>query len=124
MRPNPVCLAWPSWFIGRTRPFVNPFLVGSMGQMNAAPRSLPTLLRLTLSHSGFISKCSRLVQVPPSMHPTVTGGIARRRGPCEDSSLAPSNAVAPLNVGFLTVLHEPSGYLGGYLVVNTWGRPL
>jgi hypothetical protein len=38
--------------------------------------------------------------------------------------LAPSNAVAPLNVGFLTVLHEPSGYLGGYLVVNTWGRPL
>jgi hypothetical protein len=34
--------------------------------------------------------------------------------------------VAPtsLNVGFLTVLHEPSGYLGGYLVTNTWGRPL
>jgi hypothetical protein len=24
----------------------------------------------------------------------------------------------------LTVLHEPSGYLGGYLVTNTWGRPL
>jgi hypothetical protein len=38
--------------------------------------------------------------------------------------LAPSTAVAPLNVGFLTVLHEPSGYLGGYLVVNSWGRPL
>jgi len=32
--------------------------------------------------------------------------------------------VASLNVGFLTVLHEPSGYLGGYLVTNTWGRPL
>ena len=31
---------------------------------------------------------------------------------------------APLNVGFLTVLHEASGYLGGYLVTNTWGRPL
>src|SRR5438309_1183308 len=29
-----------------------------------------------------------------------------------------------LNVGFLTVLHEPSGYLGGYLVTNPWGRPL
>ena len=32
--------------------------------------------------------------------------------------------VAPLNVGFLTVLHEANGYLGGYLVTNTWGRPL
>jgi hypothetical protein len=38
--------------------------------------------------------------------------------------LAESNAVASLNVGFLTVLHEPTGYLGGYLVTNTWGRPL
>jgi hypothetical protein len=27
-------------------------------------------------------------------------------------------------VGFLTVLHEASGYLGGYLVTNGWGRPL
>jgi hypothetical protein len=24
----------------------------------------------------------------------------------------------------LTVLHEPSGYLGGYLILNSWGRPL
>jgi hypothetical protein len=31
---------------------------------------------------------------------------------------------APSNLGFLTVLHEASGYLGGYLVTNTWGRPL
>jgi hypothetical protein len=38
--------------------------------------------------------------------------------------LAPSTAVTPLNIGFLTVVHEPSGYLGGYLVVNSWGRPL
>jgi hypothetical protein len=30
----------------------------------------------------------------------------------------------PPNVGFLTVLQEASGYLGGYLVTNTWGRPL
>jgi hypothetical protein len=28
------------------------------------------------------------------------------------------------NLGFLTVLHEASGYLGGYLVTNAWGRPL
>jgi hypothetical protein len=31
---------------------------------------------------------------------------------------------ATLHLGFLTVLHEPTGYLGGYLVTNTWGRPL
>jgi hypothetical protein len=35
-----------------------------------------------------------------------------------------SPAAGPLNLGFLTVLHEPTGYLGGYLVTNTWGRPL
>lgn len=28
------------------------------------------------------------------------------------------------NLGFLTVLHEANGYLGGYLVTNIWGRPL
>jgi hypothetical protein len=28
------------------------------------------------------------------------------------------------NLGFLTVLHEANGYLGGYLVTNVWGRPL
>ena len=30
----------------------------------------------------------------------------------------------PLTLGFLTVLHEPSGTLGGYLLTNSWGRPL
>lgn len=29
-----------------------------------------------------------------------------------------------LHLGFLTVFGEPSGYLGGYLVTNSWGRPL
>lgn len=28
------------------------------------------------------------------------------------------------NLGFLTILQEPSGHLGGYLVTNQWGRPL
>ena len=37
--------------------------------------------------------------------------------------MAPTPAPA-LNLGFLTVLNEPSGYLGGYLVTNVWGRPL
>jgi hypothetical protein len=27
-------------------------------------------------------------------------------------------------VGFLTVLQEATGYVGGYLVTNSWGRPL
>jgi len=31
---------------------------------------------------------------------------------------------SPTQLGFLTVLHEASGYLGGYLVTNLWGRPL
>jgi hypothetical protein len=30
----------------------------------------------------------------------------------------------PLALGFLAVLQEPTGWLGGYLVTNAWGRPL
>lgn len=36
-------------------------------------------------------------------------------------------AVAPPpsgNLGFLSVLHEAAGYVGGYLVTNAWGRPM
>jgi hypothetical protein len=33
-------------------------------------------------------------------------------------------ATPTVNLGFLTVLHESNGYVGGYLVTNTWGRPL
>jgi hypothetical protein len=42
-------------------------------------------------------------------------------------SNAPANTggpAGPTNLGFLTVLHEANGYLGGYLVTNVWGRPL
>jgi len=35
----------------------------------------------------------------------------------------PQSAPA-IQLGFLTVLHEAIGYLGGYLVTNVWGRPL
>jgi hypothetical protein len=38
--------------------------------------------------------------------------------------MAQTTAPAPLNLGFLTVLSESGGYLGGYLVTNKWGRPL
>ncbi len=33
---------------------------------------------------------------------------------------APTGAA---NIGFLTVLQEAGGYVGGYLVTNGWGRP-
>ncbi len=33
-------------------------------------------------------------------------------------------ASAGLNLGFLTVLREANGFVGGYLVTNVWGRPL
>lgn len=29
-----------------------------------------------------------------------------------------------LTLGFLTLLNDPSGVLGGYLLTNSWGRPL
>ncbi|HSQ58727.1 MAG TPA: hypothetical protein VLM40_23600 [Gemmata sp.] len=35
-----------------------------------------------------------------------------------------SNTGTPVNLGFLTVLREPSGWVGGYLVTNGWGRPV
>lgn len=38
------------------------------------------------------------------------------------SAMAANNG--PMNLGFLTVLQEASGFLGGYLVTNNWGRPL
>jgi hypothetical protein len=37
---------------------------------------------------------------------------------------SPERSTALTNLGFLTVLHEANGYLGGYLVTNVWGRPL
>ena len=36
----------------------------------------------------------------------------------------PNPAPAAVTVGFLTVLQDAGGYLGGYLVTNAWGRPL
>jgi hypothetical protein len=35
-----------------------------------------------------------------------------------------NQVTASWNLGFLTVVHEPAGYLGGFLVTNQWGRPL
>jgi hypothetical protein len=38
--------------------------------------------------------------------------------------VAENSPATMLNLGFLTVLQENLGYLGGYLVTNQWGRPL
>jgi hypothetical protein len=38
--------------------------------------------------------------------------------------VAPTTGSGTFQVGFLTVIQEASGYLGGYLVTNGWGRPL
>ncbi len=37
---------------------------------------------------------------------------------------APDKKGGLIQIGFLTVLHEANGYVGGYLVTNVWGRPL
>jgi hypothetical protein len=37
---------------------------------------------------------------------------------------AQTNAHTALTIGFLAILHDSSGALGGYLVTNAWGRPL
>jgi hypothetical protein len=38
--------------------------------------------------------------------------------------MSEANLPAHLYLGFLTVFAEPTGYLGGYLVTNSWGRPI
>jgi hypothetical protein len=38
--------------------------------------------------------------------------------------VAATSSLAALNLGFLTILHDVNGYAGGYLVTNSWGRPL
>src|SRR4051812_47750949 len=56
------------------------------------------------------------------------GSPGRRRTashpPRGTAAMSSPQGTAPLNVGFLTVLHEAGGYVGGYLVTNGWGRPL
>ena len=42
----------------------------------------------------------------------------------EDRDVAQIAVDAKQSLGFLTIVHEPTGYLGGYLVTNLWGRPV
>jgi len=56
---------------------------------------------------------------PDRMLPRLTG-----LSPREDRTLVPTNLTPTLNLGFLTIVREPAGFVGGYLVTNQWGRPL
>ncbi len=38
--------------------------------------------------------------------------------------MAEPTTVSCKNLGFLSVLQEPNGFVGGYLVANSWGRPV
>jgi hypothetical protein len=49
-----------------------------------------------------------------------SGQSFRRKG----SMMTEATPTGPINLGFLTVFQDGPGYLGGYLVTNTWGRPL
>jgi hypothetical protein len=40
------------------------------------------------------------------------------------ASGASSQDAPPLTLGFLTILQDVTGWIGGYLVTNGWGRPL
>jgi hypothetical protein len=40
------------------------------------------------------------------------------------ASAGPERSSGPTTLGFLTVLQEANGFVGGYLVTNTWGRPV
>ncbi len=49
------------------------------------------------------------------------------RGPLRFTGFEERNVTSPCttqNLGFLSIVHEPNGYVGGYLVTNFWGRPL
>jgi hypothetical protein len=52
------------------------------------------------------------------------GRISRLSSSLEELPLASMTATSALNLGFLTVVHDATGYVGGYLVTNQWGRPV
>lgn len=55
------------------------------------------------------------LSVSPSQSPELPAGREVRA--------ASQLPVSPAQVGFLAVLSDPGGLLGGYLLTNSWGRP-
>src|SRR5437899_2076529 len=74
--------------------------------------------------------CSHLLKLPAQFTRDSSGGCFRpddyERYILSKATKTVSQiaSTTPINLGFLTVVHEPSGYLGGYLVTNQWSRPL
>jgi hypothetical protein len=71
--------------------------------------------------------------MPPCRAPRTWRMYRREEPPLAPTTAAPAILAAnpvpersngTTNLGFLTVLQEANGYVGGYLVTNTWGRPL
>jgi hypothetical protein len=50
--------------------------------------------------------------------------MGRSNSQSEEQHVAQAIASATVNLGFLTILQESNGFLGGYLITNQWGRPL
>jgi hypothetical protein len=63
-------------------------------------------------------------QVDPSTGRPPWGGEETQVAQSFVAPAPPSALAGPVNLGFLTVLHEANGYVGGYLVTNIWGRPV
>lgn len=52
------------------------------------------------------------------------GSLPPGRNAVSDTLPPPGPPGGPVTVGFLTILHDATGVLGGYLLTNAWGRPL
>ena len=79
------------------------------------------------SHADSPFKPAEAPKLPRPMDMLPRGSLRRaadfcRRG-CRVVS-STTNASTPITLGFLTILQEPTGWLGGYLVTNGWGRPV
>lgn len=68
------------------------------------------------------------LQPAPQLVPTPAPQLAASP-PAPQPAIAstPTNSTLPISpqlVGFLSIVHDPSGILGGYLITNSWGRPV
>jgi hypothetical protein len=86
------------------------------GQSRQARQTLPADLVALIPRFQVCEAGTRLLLELP-------GCVRQHRETSKDGGMA-NLATAPWNLGFLTVVQEPAGYLGGYLVTNQWGRPL
>src|SRR5205823_1031168 len=100
----------------------------SSGQSAWQPRQLDQTWRRAKEVTGpFRSR-----HIPPLKFPglpvrVLMGGLFLRPRGSGMAALSVATAVSATvttNLGYLTILRDGTGYLGGYLVTNAWGRPL